>query len=303
MISWFYFFAFTCNLYGYIKAATRGHGPAQATYARWLAEHICVPQDLEQAAVWARRAVANGQLDAALTLGRLYMAGVRGDEVPDPVEAIKWFRICAEGGNVDAQMELALVFEGSPCVRDVVVKDLAAAARLWRMVADAGNLAGLLAMGSRYMTGEDGVPKDMQQAFMFCHQAAMQGNAVGQILVAKLYNSNLGGTGSFGLQKCKTLAASWAMRSAHQGLAEAVEFLARKKKGGQEAANVAGNAIKSITPSRSVERVLNTVLDGDTISWRYATFAVETRSRRRTGSGRLHSRGTSTASGWGVFSY
>ena len=70
-----------------------------------------IPQDYREALKWYRLAADQGDADAQLNLGGMY---ARGEGVPqDYREALKWYRLAADQGHADAQSNLGgMYYEG-----------------------------------------------------------------------------------------------------------------------------------------------------------------------------------------------
>jgi TPR repeat protein len=71
---------------------------------------VGVPQDYTEAVKWYRLAADQGNLEAQSRLGSMYESGVVG--VPqDYTEAVKWYRLAADQGDAKAQFNLAQMYE------------------------------------------------------------------------------------------------------------------------------------------------------------------------------------------------
>ncbi|MED6335943.1 MAG: tetratricopeptide repeat protein [Planctomycetota bacterium] len=111
---------------------------------------------------------AHGDLEAQATLGGLY---ANGDGVPeDDVEAVRLFRMAAEGGLPRAQFYLACMYGGGKGVP----KDHEAAANWYRKAADQGMPEAQFYLACLYEEGT-GVPKDLGEARRWMSLAAEQG--------------------------------------------------------------------------------------------------------------------------------
>ena len=67
-----------------------------------------VPQDLQEAANWFRKAAEQGNADAQYNLGVMYHKGE--GVLEDDKEAVKWYRKAAEQGDADAQNNLGVMY-------------------------------------------------------------------------------------------------------------------------------------------------------------------------------------------------
>jgi TPR repeat protein len=87
-------------------------------------------------------------------LGMLYEQ--RGKET----EAARWYRLAAERGYANAQVNLGIMY----CAGTGVTEDTAEAVRWWRLAAEQGNVAAQLNLGQVYGYGK-GVAKDTVEAY------------------------------------------------------------------------------------------------------------------------------------------
>lgn len=92
--------------------------------------------------------------------------------------------------------------------------DYAAALRLWRPLADEGNVFAQTAMGMMYQTGK-GVPQDLTEALRWYRLAAYQGDANAQFNLGVMYSN-----GQDVAQNYKE-AMKWYRLAAYQGNADA----------------------------------------------------------------------------------
>ena len=79
-----------------------------------------VPEDNAEAVKWYRLAAEQGHVEAQHDLGVMYK---RGEGVPqDYTEAAKWYRLAAEQGHVTAQANLGLMcYEGKGVPSDLIL--------------------------------------------------------------------------------------------------------------------------------------------------------------------------------------
>lgn len=100
-----------------------------------------VARDDKEAVRWFRLAADQGNVDAQRHLGVMYSDG-RG--VPqDDKEAVKWFRLAADQGNADAQYSLGMIYgygQGAG-YKQGVPHDDKEAIKWFRLAADQGNAA------------------------------------------------------------------------------------------------------------------------------------------------------------------
>jgi len=99
-----------------------------------------------------------------------------GDGVPkDMAEAARWYRMAAEQGDADAQSSLGVCYYKG----EGVVKDASEAAKWWRKAAEKGYAAAQCNLGLCYAKGE-GVPQDYAEALKWYRKAAEQGDSNSQ---------------------------------------------------------------------------------------------------------------------------
>ena len=99
----------------------------------WHQHGYGVPQDYSEAAKWYRLAADQGLAEAQIDLGRLYEDG---HGVPqDYTEAAKWYRLAAEQGQADAQFGLGVLYrDGTGVIQSYID------AHMWfNIAASAGN--------------------------------------------------------------------------------------------------------------------------------------------------------------------
>ena len=127
------------------------------------------------AAVWVcdrgpiENHIRNGGPNEQYRLGKCYYYGLA---VPaSTTQAVKWFRLAAAQGHLEAQMALAMLYlrgEGLP-------QDYAVAARLLRYAAERGYSPAQNQLGILYAQGR-GVHQDLEQANLWFSLATHAGN-------------------------------------------------------------------------------------------------------------------------------
>lgn len=91
-----------------LAKAAEGDVAAQVAMGNELAGGVNVPQDLQQAAEWYRKAAEQGSIAGELHLAELYRDGRR---VPrDKAQAAQWYLKAAEQGDAAAQGTLAMLY-------------------------------------------------------------------------------------------------------------------------------------------------------------------------------------------------
>ena len=93
----------------------------------------------------------------------------------DDAEAVRWWRLAAEQGNVSAQYKLGVAYD----IGEGVAQDYAEAVRWYRLAAEQGNASAQYNLGVAYYFGE-GVAQDYAEAVRWLRLAAEQGDARAQ---------------------------------------------------------------------------------------------------------------------------
>jgi TPR repeat protein/peptidoglycan hydrolase-like protein with peptidoglycan-binding domain len=134
------------------RQAATGRAFAEHDLGTYFALGIEVPQNLERAAYWYRRAADRGVANAAYNLGVLLE---RGLGVPrDPEAAVARFREAGEAGHSGALNALGLAYlKGSGVARDPL-----AALQWFRRASVGGNPRGAYNLGRLYEGGDIGPP-------------------------------------------------------------------------------------------------------------------------------------------------
>lgn len=147
---------------------------------------------------------AAGDADAQCGLGRQYELGLGVPQ--NNKQAVFWLQKSAEQGNVNAEVELGVVFDK--------MHDYAQALICYRKAAEQGNARAEYNLGIAYADGES-VPKDLAQANAWFRKAADEGDALAQLNLAVNYEQGIG------VPQDSRQAADWYRKAAEQGLAEA----------------------------------------------------------------------------------
>jgi uncharacterized protein len=160
-----------------------------------------------------RRLVGIHEALAASAMARAMSSFAEGKAAydrKDYAEALRVWRPLAEQGNVRAQTNLGNMYLQGQGVS----KDPEQAGVWFRRAADLGHASAQYFLGELYSMGE-GVPADDAQAFTWLRRAAEQGHAEAQYSVGEMYL--LGD----GVAKDEAQAADWMRRAAEQGVARA----------------------------------------------------------------------------------
>ena len=136
--------------------------------------------------------------------GDLLRHGHRGGE--DPEQAAHWYHRSAEGGDSDAQFNLAVSYANG----EGVARDLEQAAHWYRRSAEQGNAEAQYNLGVSHAEGK-GVARDLEQAVVWYHKSAEQGHALAQFNLGGSYGEGHGVAQDF------EQAVAWYRKSAEQG--------------------------------------------------------------------------------------
>ncbi|MGH7232319.1 MAG: tetratricopeptide repeat protein [Nitrospiraceae bacterium] len=123
-----------------------------------------------------RSQAEHGDAAAQHKLGSMYWFGAEGIQ-QNPAEAVRWYRLAADGGNTEAQVDLGILYtEGRG-----VPQNSSEALRLFRAAAEKGNARAQVKIGKMYEDGR-GVPRDFVQAHMWWNLAGAHGDKQGWAL-------------------------------------------------------------------------------------------------------------------------
>ena len=208
------------------KAASQGHVDAQIALGTLYAEgEGGTPQDKAEAVNWLRALAGQGNTDAQAVLKELEKdmatdtlpeeellawayASLEGRGVPlDKAEAARWFRKAAMKHNIDAQCQLAMLYDEG----DGVPQDKAQAVKWYRKAAEQGLAKAQNSLGVMYENG-DGVPEDKKQAVEWYRKAAEQGVAEAQNALGFMYDNG------DAVPQDKAQAVEWYRKAAELGL-------------------------------------------------------------------------------------
>jgi TPR repeat protein len=117
-----------------LAAARLGNPWSQFDLGLCYAKGQGVPQDLDEAVNWFRKAAEQGNSRAQFTLGFCYQHGYGIEQ--DSEEAVNWFRKAAKQGDPDAQSNLGYCYFHGEGVQQDFVK-----AAQWNEYAEHGGLS------------------------------------------------------------------------------------------------------------------------------------------------------------------
>ena len=123
------------------------------------------PKDLKKAFSWYRKSAMGGDEDAQIELARLY------DSEKNYKKALYWYRRAAKQGNIDAVSNLGYFYSEGLGVE----KDYKRANKYFFKAAEQGDEVAMYNLGNSYESGE-GVEKDIQKAIEWYEKAAALGD-------------------------------------------------------------------------------------------------------------------------------
>ncbi len=211
------------------RAATQDYAPAQAVLGYMLEQGIGAARNPGEAFKWYQKAAAANNDDGLMNLGRAYENGI--GVARDLGQARTYYERAAALGSQPAREALANLGNAALAPSDEQAefargaelykkKDYAAAARIFRTLAERGYAPAQLQIGSQHARGE-GVPRNAAVAVQWYRKSAAQGYAIAQ--------NNLCGAYEYGDGVADDWAESfrWAKRSADQGNAQGIFLVGR----------------------------------------------------------------------------
>ena len=132
----------------YRKAADQGSMLSQYALGCMLEEGKGTDKNASEAAVWWRKAADQGHADAQYRLGLLYYLGADGVK-SDMTEAAKWLEKAVAQHHAGAANNLGVMYEGGAHVEKSVTEAL----RLYRIGAEGGNPKAQCNLGRYYSLG------------------------------------------------------------------------------------------------------------------------------------------------------
>ncbi len=179
----------------YLKAAERGHAPAQGALPWIYNQGRGVEQDNAQALLWARKGAEQGDGSAQMFLGSVYVLGSEELHIPkDEVKALFWYKEAVLQGEKDA---LEYVWN----VRSI---------------------------GKNYYHQAESLyaNKQYKEAFPLYLQAAKLDVVEAQAAVAWLYNQGFANITAEPVEHKDVQALYWADLAAEQGSPSGMRYLA-----------------------------------------------------------------------------
>jgi len=166
--------------------------------------------DHDRAIRWLTKSADQGSVPAGLLLASAY-AGLSGKSADIPSnydEAIKYLRHAAEQGDTKGQNGLAFLTEsgyGTP-------QDCKAAFDLYGKASSAGSAEATFNLGTFYLLGVCGVPKNVQRAIDYYTNSAEHGIAAAEVSLAYIYDVGLG------VPRNENQAIIWYRKAAEGGI-------------------------------------------------------------------------------------
>lgn len=188
----------------------------------WLARHLLLTNELEEAIVWLGRAAESGHVEAQTLLGLSYLTGRAVTRSPQ--DAIKWLRLAAEKNYPKAEGLLALAYVTAPEVRNEEE------GRRWvRKAAADGDPLGQTLLGEFLLFGRAGVDKNEGEGVAWIRKASEQGDARAQYMLAGLLANGVG------TKKDVIQSRFWLELAAAQGLGDARKTLEQMRQSANQA--------------------------------------------------------------------
>lgn len=188
--------------------AEQGDANAQV----WLARHLLLTNELEEAVVWLGKAAERGHVEALTLLGLSYLTGRAVTRSPE--DAVKWLRQAAEKNYPKAEGLLGLAYFTAAEVRNEEES------RRWvRKAAADGDPLGQTLLGEFLLFGRAGMEKNTAEGVAWARKAAEQGDARAQYMLAGLLANGVGTEKNF------IESRFWLELSAAQGHADARKTL------------------------------------------------------------------------------
>jgi hypothetical protein len=160
--------AFQC-----VQSTAEQHGWdwAQLKLGMYYRDGRGVKADIKKAAIWFRKAAAQGKHLAEHELGEIYSFG-KGVKISRP-EAVRWYQKAVDGGFALSQCALGNILTAG----EGVPKNTTEGARLLTLSAEQGYPSAQSALANCYMMG-DGLEPSLDKSLLYwSRKAADQGNA------------------------------------------------------------------------------------------------------------------------------
>lgn len=169
-------------------------------------------QEPSKAREWFVKAAATGHVRAAAKAAAMFEEGRGG--AADKVQALKWHKVAAEGGNAESAFKVAKAreLEGNANPEEMI--------KMYQRAALAGDSEANLRLGDIYFTGDAGI-KNQVEAFKYYRNAAQLKNAKAYFKMGYCYERG------HGVAANNTEAARWYEKGADAGDLNSIANLAR----------------------------------------------------------------------------
>lgn len=159
-------------------AANHGEGEASFEMACLHLKGIDTPKGLDQALAWAEKAAQQGHVPAMSTAGSLWLAK------KDLAKARAWADAGAKADDPGSMRLMGAIHLLEHRGAEAIV--------CFRRAAFRGDAEAMLALGSLYYTGGDGIPQDYAKALEWLLLAAAKDNAHAKTGLGALYHHGYG---------------------------------------------------------------------------------------------------------------
>lgn len=224
-------------------AASNNHAKAHLLLSESFRDGVGVAVSIPAAMLALKKAAQLGNVEAQFKLGEVYVKGsVKGLGLErDEVEACRWFKAAAlkhfypaeaalgkllekfaEGGDVGAQYELALLYS----VGAGVPKDDAKCARWMETAATLGHTTAMFKLAAMYDMGL-GLSKSGEESVKWCREAAERGHPHAQCRLGECFRIG------HGVSQDLRMAGRWLLKAAVAGIRDAQFSVALMYKSGK----------------------------------------------------------------------
>lgn len=224
--------------YEWRQLAERGDADSQYQLARMYEAGVGTGANQEEALKWYQLAAEQGNVESQLRLAGLNLRGeMPGADGPDMEEARRWLSMAASEGDADAQVTLGMLL-----LETGAPEDAQRAAELFESAANQGLVVAQNNLGSLYENG-NGVERNPEKAFAWYEKAAEQGDQYAQNNLGALYAKG------DGVEKNNAWAVYWFAQAHASGnelaignLEKSLKHLSKRKIDGSRVNIRAGNS-------------------------------------------------------------
>ena len=197
------------------RAAAENHAEAQYYLALLHRAGDGIAKDNARARALLTAAAEQGFAEAQFELSKLLSE--TGNPEADPEEALRWLETAADTGHSRAQLFLANALETGRGA----TQDKAAALPWFRRAAEGGLPIAQRILGTKYLSGDDGVAPNPNEALRWLHMSATAGDPGAMNNLAIAYG------GDHGVPRDDARALHWLRLASETGLARATYTLAQ----------------------------------------------------------------------------